>query len=233
MATASELIANIRGFFTPDVIGRLSTLVAETPAVTEKAMRSAVPAMLGGVLSLGSRPGGIRQVQGLLGANDRLPESYGSMLASDAVGLRQTGHEILGSLFGGKLDAVVESVAHSTGGDPSSVSSALALAAPFIMSLLGWQVRSQGLSAGELVGLLTSHKESITHLIPPSLDGLLGLPGIKVPDHPIVRTRTPNAGRATAPVTTRATARPGWWPWALGLALLLLLATWYAARFVR
>src|SRR5262245_62046243 len=70
MATASDLIANIQGFFTPDVVGRLSTLVAETPDATQKAMRSAVPAMLGGVLSLGSRPGGIRQVQALLGADD-------------------------------------------------------------------------------------------------------------------------------------------------------------------
>jgi outer membrane protein OmpA-like peptidoglycan-associated protein len=232
MATATDLIANIQSFITPDVTQRLATLVGETPAGTQKAMKAAVPTLLGGVLNLGSQPGGINQLQALLTADDRLPESLGSMLGSDALGLRRMGQDILGSLFGGKLDSVVDAVASSAGAKPSAVSSLLTLAAPLILSVLGRQARSQGLTAGGLLGLLATHKDAITQLIPPSLSNVLGLASIKIPDTPLVSDRVLTTTRTVTPVPARRSGLPDWWPWALALGLLALVGIWYAARSV-
>ena len=63
IASATDLIASIQSFITPDVVQRLATLVGETPAVTQKTMKGVVPAMLGGILNLGSQPAGISQLQ--------------------------------------------------------------------------------------------------------------------------------------------------------------------------
>ena len=231
IASATDLIASIQSFITPDVVQRLATLVGETPAVTQKTMKGVVPAMLGGILNLGSQPAGISQLQSMLAADDRLPESLGSMLGTNAVGLRQSGQEILGSLFGGKLDSVVDAVAGTAGAKTSAVSSLLTLAAPLIMSVLGRQARAQGLSAAGLVDLLATHKDAIASLLPSSLAGVLGLAGLRFPSTPVVTDRTLNA-RTTTPEVVRAGGLPAWWPWALGLGLLALLGIWYAARSV-
>jgi OmpA-OmpF porin, OOP family len=226
MATVTDLIAGVQSFLTPDVTQRLATLVGETPAVTQKALKGVVPAMLGGILNLGSQPGGISQLQSLLTADERLPENIGSILGSNALDLRRAGQDILGSLFGGKLDSVVDSVASTAGAKPSAMSSLLTLAAPLILSILGRQARSQGLSAAGLVSLLASNKDAIMHLIPPSLAGVLGLPGLRI-DAPAERVTT-----RTVDQPARPSGLPAWWPWALALGLLALLGIWYAARSV-
>jgi hypothetical protein len=139
------------------------------------------------------------------------------------------GQVILDSLFGGKLDSVVESVANSAGARPSAVSSLLTLAAPFIMSILGRQVRSQGLNAGELVNLLATHQEAITNLLPPSLASALGLPGLRIPGARVASDRVVTTTRTVTPAPARASGLPAWWPWAV-VGLLVLLGVWYAAR---
>ena len=230
--TATDLITGIQSFITPDVVQRLATLVGETPAVTQKAMKGVVPTMLGGVLNLGSQPGGISQLQALLPANDSVLESFGSTLGSNAVGLRRTGQDILGSLLGGKLDSVVDSVAGTAGAKPSAISSLLALVAPIIMSALGRQARSQGLTVTGLVNLLATHKDAIASLIPPSLSSVLGLASLNFPGASVVSDRPVDTTRTVPPAPARPSAIGAWWPWALGLGLLLLLGLWYAARSV-
>ena len=231
IASATDLIASIQSFITPDVVQRLATLVGETPAVTQKTMKGVVPAMLGGILNLGSQPAGISQLQSMLAADERLPESLGSMLGTNAVGLRQTGQEILGSLFGGKLDSVVDAVAGTAGAKTSAVSSLLTLAAPLIMSVLGRQARAQGLSAAGLVDLLATHKDAIASLLPSSLAGVLGLAGLRFPSDS-GRDRPDSECPDHDP-------RGGASEWPSGLVALgartrtaPLLGIWYAARSV-
>lgn len=230
--TPTDLITSIQSFITPDVVQRLATLVGETPVATQKVMKGVVPAMLGGVLNLGSQPGGISQLQALLPANDSLLESLGSTLGTNAIGLRRTGQEILGSLFGGKLDSVIDSLAGSAGAQPSGVSSLLTLVAPIIMSVLGQQARTRGLTATGLVNLLATHKEAITNLIPPSLTSALGLASLNFRVTPAMTDRPVSTTRTVTSTPARPSGWPAWWPWALGLGLLLLLGLWYAARSV-
>jgi outer membrane protein OmpA-like peptidoglycan-associated protein len=142
------------------------------------------------------------------------------------------GQEILGGLFGGKLDAVVDSVAKTAGAKPSAVSSLLTLVAPLIMSVLGRQTRSQGLTAAGLVSLLATQRQAITQLIPASLSGLLGLPGLRIPETVGVGDRTLETTRSVTPEVARRGGLPAWWPWALALGLLLLAGLWYASRSV-
>jgi hypothetical protein len=230
MATVPDLIATVQRFMTAEVTQQLATLVDERPAVIQKALRGIAPAMLGGVLNLGTQRGGISQLQRLLTPDDRLPEGFGSILGSNAVGLRQTGQDILGTLFGGKLDSVVESIASTAGAKATAVSSLFTLVAPLIMSVLDRQARVQGLTATGLLGFLAAHKEAIVHLIPPSLTSAIGLAGITIPDVPTTTTRFPHATLPVTPATARESGWPAWWLWALALGVLLLLGVWYVAR---
>jgi outer membrane protein OmpA-like peptidoglycan-associated protein len=132
----------------------------------------------------------------------------------------------VGSLFGGKLDSVVDAVASSAGAKPSAVSSLLTLAAPLILGILGRQARAQGLNAGALVNLLAGQKDVITSLIPPSLAVVLGLTGMRTLETPIVTGRRLD----TTPAPARPRSSPVWWPWALGLGALALFGLWYAMR---
>src|SRR5262245_47572062 len=75
MAIATDLIGGIQTFVTPDLAQRLTTLVSERPAVTQTALKGAVPAILAGVLNLGSKLAGMDQLQTLLETDDRLPRS--------------------------------------------------------------------------------------------------------------------------------------------------------------
>jgi outer membrane protein OmpA-like peptidoglycan-associated protein len=229
MATTTDLLTSIQSYMTPDLVQRLTTLVGETPATTQKVMQGIVPTMLGGLLNLGSQPGGVSQVQALLSTENQPPENLVSMLGSNAIGLREKGQEILGSLFAGKLDTVANTLASAAGAKTSAVSSLLTLAAPVIMSVLGRQARAQGLTAGGLLNLLTSNKDAIVGLVPAGLAPMLGLPSLRVPAAaPVVSQRPLD--------TTRTVVRPRaempWWPWALGLGLLLLFGLWYSTRTV-
>lgn len=65
-----------------------------------------------------------------------------------------TGRDVLRTVFGGKLDTVVDQLDSASGVKTSSASSLLSLATPLVLGVLGRQVKARGLNAGGLANLL-------------------------------------------------------------------------------
>ncbi len=214
----SNLLETINSYLTPDVISKASGFLGENPANTSKAMTGIVPTLLSSVAHLSSQPGGATQLESLLsgGGHDgsilgNLSNVFGGGSATtSAIG---QGEKILGTLLGNNTSSVTSAIAGFSGIGRGSASSLLALAAPFVLGVIGKIKATQGLNASGLASLLSSNKASFASAIPPALTGVVPTPAVggvrSVPVAPIVEKSKPIP----------------WLPIALGaLALLALLA---------
>jgi len=221
MASLLELVQDT---LTPDIIGKITNLVGETPAATESALRRAAPAVLAGVADNASTAEGAEHMRSLVrdgGWGADLLNNLGSRLGDgDATsGLVAAGTNLLASLFGRNADGVVDVISRDVRVRPGSASTILSLAAPIVMSVLGKQMASRGLSASGLAEMLGAERGSLLAALPAGLSGLLGLRGSAaetLPRERVIRAAEPDVGRPS---------RTNWWPALLaGLAALAFLA---------
>jgi len=195
MASLLELVQDT---LTPDIIGKITNLVGETPAATESALRRAAPAVLAGVADNASTAEGAEHMRPLVrdgGWGADLLNNLGSRLGGgDATsGLVAAGTNLLASLFGRNADGVVDVISRDVRVRPGSASTILSLAAPIVMSVLGKQMASRGLSASGLAEMLGAERGSLLAALPAGLSGLLGLRGAAAETIPRERQRTVNA----------------------------------------
>lgn len=237
MASLLELVQET---VTPDIMRTVSGLVGETPAATDSALRRAAPAVLAGVLNNASTTAGAERVRSLVtegGWGADVLGNLGSRLTggSGTGNLLSSGARLVSSLFGNKTDGITDLIASGSGVQRGSASTILALAAPIVMSVVGKQITSRGLSASGLSTMLAGERTSLLGALPAGITGLLGMkdpmrPAAEVPDtrtdvrpaaEPIVRERYEHE-----PVVDRAAASPlsRWWPALLvGLAAVAML----------
>ena len=211
---AVNLIDLASTYLTPDVVSKLAGVIGENPTGTQKAIESAVPALLGGAISQASTPSGLSSLMGLLAPGKLDPSILANLSGllgggSSTSNLLSSGEGIVKSLFGDKAGLVASLLGNQAGIKTSSVTSLLGMAAPIVMSLLGKQVTSGNLSASGLASLLMSQKDQISQLLPAGLGNALGLASL------------PSVSSAPPAVTAQA-SKPNWWPWLLGLAAVLL-----------
>jgi outer membrane protein OmpA-like peptidoglycan-associated protein len=217
--SAISILDLVRSAVTPDVVRRVSGVIGETPAATEKAFGAAVPAILAGAAERASTPTGAEGLLSMItqgGYSGGLLDTLGSQLGVESSSrLMQAGARIISSLFGGHREALTDTVASAAGMRRGSVTSLLSLAAPIVMSVLGKQIASRGLDATGLISLLGGQRDAIMALVPGGLAGLLGGPAPRaIPDEPVEFDRR----------------RPSLWGWPLlaailaGVALLFLFA---------
>jgi len=212
MASLLELVQET---LTPDIVGKLSRLVGETPAATDSALRRAAPTVLAGVAANATTPDGVERMRSLVadgGWGADFLNSLGSRLSGGGgtSNLLASGATLVSNLFGSKSDALTDRIATGADIERSSASTILSLAAPIVMSVLGKQIASRGLDASGLSALLGSERASLLSALPAGIGALLG-----VKDSVGAGTRAAVA------------ARPGlgnWWPALLaGLAALAFL----------
>lgn len=214
---ATNLMDLIEGYLTPDTMQKLSGLVGENAETTEKGLGAAVPAVLAGLLGMGSGGSGASQLFDLVTGSNA-----GGLLGNLASPqVLSSGQSLLGSIFGGKTNAVAETIATAVGLKPGTASSLLSLAAPLVLGVLGKEVSSKGLNAAALLSLLVSQKDLIARYAPAGLAKVLGLPSL-----------AGAAGRAASEVSARVPAAPPASPmrWLLPLFALLALGFLYLLR---
>jgi hypothetical protein len=230
-----SIIEAVSRFLTPDVIGKIASATSLDSATAQKAANASVPAILGGLADLASKPGGARQLAsaiaeqpaGLLstltnaiGGNAQLPDKGSSMLAS-----------LLG---GGALGTLVSSVSKFAGIGEGSARSLMGLLTPVVLSVLGREQRAAGMEASGLARMLMDQKDQITAALPAGLSGMLGSLGAKPPESNVYASRQPaymssasSTDRAPAVTEPKAsTSGASWAYWALPLLALLGLM-WY------
>src|SRR5690242_3601330 len=129
------LLELVQDTLTPDIIGKITNLVGETPAATESALRRAAPAVLAGVADNASTAEGAEHMRSLVrdgGWGADLLNNLGSRLGDgDATsGLVAAGTNLLASLFGRNADGFVDVISRDVRVRPGSASTILSLAAP-------------------------------------------------------------------------------------------------------
>ena len=202
-------------YLTPDVMDRLATFTGESPVATTRAFAGAAPAVIAGMATNAGDTHGLAQLVNLFqqGKFDgsMLDNLAGAYSGSSLDGLMRTGGPLLGSLFGARSAALVDAIAGYAGVKRTSAMSILSAAAPFVMSLVGRQLLSQGgISANALRNLLADQQATVASAVPPAIGAAL--------------TSTSPAGAARVPAGTGTRTRNRLVPIVIGIVLLLVLA---------
>jgi outer membrane protein OmpA-like peptidoglycan-associated protein len=229
----SSILDLCRAPFTSDALRRVSGALDEGPAVIDKAVAGAAPAILIGVLDTASTPAGMDRVRAMI----RDTRSLGAMLDNPGSLLRdrsateevmRRGLRVVSTLFGNRADGITEALAGYAGMRSGAASSLLSLVAPIILSLLDRRAGAAGLDFSGVMGLLRAQRSTIAGAVPTGLATALGFrderSGQGTDARSAQRGRPVRAGRAARP-RERRPATPRLWPFLVaGAGVLALLA---------
>lgn len=240
---STNLVSSIMQLLTPDLIARIASALGLERSVAQKAIAAGVPAILAGLASLASKPGGAQQLSSVL-ARQR-PDMLDTVMTSSLTGsarttLSEEGSDQLSSLLGrGGLNGLMSAISTYTGMSQNKSETLLGLLAPMVMGAIGQQQRKAGVDSAGLVDLLTSQKSEIAAALPSGFVDHLGDSGYMDMLDRGLRTSAESASGAAGRVggvaesgmgaASRAasTARTQTWPfWLAGVVALLALG-WY------
>ncbi len=218
----TNILEGLQSVFSGEIVGKLGQFLGEDPAKTKSALGSALPAILGGLVSKGSSSEGASEILGMITkggfGEDTLKGLSGAFSGGEATkNLLNTGRELLSGIFGGKLSGVIDWICESGKIGKSTASSLLALAVPAVMGFLGREAKGANLDGAGLMNLLSGQAGFLKNLAPAGLGSVVGLPaGISG----IART-------VSEPVKKAAAA----WKWVLPLFILGAALLYVFGRF--
>jgi OOP family OmpA-OmpF porin len=205
---ATNLLESTTKQLTPEMIQHVGALIGETPVHTQKAVDGAIPTLFAGLIYLSSSEKGPTQLLDLLNHDNygRLLNNLSGLLerGNTAQILMTAGRDILDTLFAGKLGAVSEIIATTSGVTSASASSLLSLTAPVVVGIVGKARAMQGLNAAGLTKVLMGQKDDISRLAPAELAGVFGLSSITDLGSGLAGTET----GATSDTVRRAASAP-------------------------
>jgi outer membrane protein OmpA-like peptidoglycan-associated protein len=228
---AIDLVDLVKGYLTPDVIGKASDLVGESSGATQKALGGIVPTLVSAVMNTASTNEGSQQLVRTLDAGKYNGSALNSAASLFTGGLATqngltAGRGLVESLFGSKLGGVTDLLARFAGIRPESASSLLALAAPLVMHVIGNQRTAIGPDASSLSSLLRSQRSMLSGLLPAGLGSLLGWSAVTSGAETLTSSVSGAASRVTremaAAVPEPVGQRQSWFAPLLVLAALAL-----------
>ncbi|TXF87861.1 DUF937 domain-containing protein [Neolewinella aurantiaca] len=236
----ANILDNIAGMLTPEMMGSIGNKLNESPSGVESALSGILPSILGGMVQ--------KAEGGNFGAIFDMLKGADNFNLSDLIGMmgsgnlaqndpRDIGGGLLGSLLGNKTGGLIDAVSGMAGINKKSSSSLLGMAAPFIMSFLAKKIKGEKLDSSGLASILLGQKSSIMAAIPGVLSAVLGFgkttPSVSTRAAAATTTATRAASTAAANTTATATAAAssgmGFLKWLLPLLLLGALA-WFGLR---
>ncbi|TDE16287.1 OmpA family protein [Dyadobacter psychrotolerans] len=172
-------ILNIaKEYLTRTNIEKLAGLVGENTSSVQGALGGIFPSVLAGIMDKASTTSGAGEVLRLVNGEqgDFAPEDLSEILTSPSIAqsLLSTGGKLLPMLFGNKTSDITDAIASQNGIKKSSASSLLSFAAPFLISVIGKQVKSSGMGISGLTTMLMSQREPVLSALPGRLSGVLG-----------------------------------------------------------
>lgn len=177
---ATNLLEQLGRMFTGDIVGQIGQFLGEgTPAV-QKAVPAALAALVGGVASKGASMDGASRILDLVRSGGFGEETLSGMAASlaggaETTGLLEKGTALVGSILGDRAGGVADWLSSLSGLGKGSAQSLLGLLAPFVMGLIGKEVKDKNLGAGGLMELLNGQGTFLQQAAPAGLAGLLSL----------------------------------------------------------
>ena len=224
---ATSLLTQLINDFTGDTLSTAASAIGETPARTENALGSVLPALISGLASKASTADQATDLLDVIRTNeldsDRLADTATALKDPGSIeGLGATGRSLTKSLFGGRAGSLVDLVASRSGISRSSTSSLMNLALPIVLGMIAKRVKAAGWSEANLMALLGEQRSS--------LPDVPGLAAALNPDVARVETieresapyvSTPERIRTTPIGDGPGSRRGGAWLWAVPLLILI------------
>jgi len=229
-----ELI--LKQLLSGDVLGNLAGALGASTEDTKKAVSASIPAMLGGIGSLASKPEGANKLwNSLKQVDENIGTDWGGMLTGEKGNeLAKSGTSMLESVFGkGLLSALINGLGGFLGGKSALITKLLPMLAPMLMGTIARQVKSGGLDLAGLTKMLTGQKGNIAAAMPQgllnSLSGVQGLGDLAGFAKGAAATAG-SASRAAASAATEAVSPLKWLLPLLALAAIAFAGYWFFIR---
>jgi outer membrane protein OmpA-like peptidoglycan-associated protein len=242
-----NLLDMLKDQVTGSLAKQASSFLGESEENVTSGLGNIFPALLGSVINKSSEPSGAGGLMDLIGGLDMdMLGDIGGLFgggSSSVNGLLNSGGGIVESLLGDKAGGIIEMISKVSGLKGGSTSSLLKMAAPFLMGIIGKQMKGKGLSF--LTDLLMGQKEHVQAALPPSMSGLFGLgkmannisgavagaaggamSGATKAAGNVANTAGNAARKTTAAANDAASKGMSWLKWALPLLLIGAVAIW-------
>lgn len=167
----TNLVDILKGYVTPDVISKASTMLGESESGVYKGVSASIPTLLSGLVHKSNDSSTMESVMNLINENSsnydnvlsNLPSlltGYGNSTALDS------GSKLMALLFKNKQSDTTDVIARTSGIKESSAASLLGMAAPMLLSYFA----KSGMTLSSLKSLLSSQKENILSAAPSGLN---------------------------------------------------------------
>lgn len=167
----TNLVDILKGYVTPDVISKTSTMLGESESGVYKGVSASIPTLLSGLVHKSNDSSTMESVMNLINENSsnydnvlsNLPSlltGYGNSTALDS------GSKLMALLFKNKQSDTTDVIARTSGIKESSAASLLGMAAPMLLSYFA----KSGMTLSSLKSLLSSQKENILSAAPSGLN---------------------------------------------------------------
>jgi OmpA-OmpF porin, OOP family len=176
----SNLLDSIKGYLTPELMSQAASLLGENESSIAKAAGGLAPTILAGLVSKSGDSGAMGSIFNMLSGvqSDNLLGNLGSLLGGGNLAHndpKDLAGNLMGSLFGGKVPAILNAISSFAGIKSSSTSSLLGMVGPLVMGVLGKKISTDGLNVSGLANLLLGQKSSIMGALPAGLGSVMGL----------------------------------------------------------
>jgi outer membrane protein OmpA-like peptidoglycan-associated protein len=182
---AVDLLNRVKVFWNSEAIQQLSVMLDEQPDRVTQALSLGASTFLAGLLRSASGATGADHLVDQMKDEPEEMARFGGLSGllkhlaglGDVVGLDplvQHGRSVLRSIFGDKLDDVINLIANDSGAKPSTAGALMSLLAPTLMGLIRKEIGAQGLTGESLRGFLANQRDSVFAQVPGNLAETLG-----------------------------------------------------------
>lgn len=168
-----NLLESLKGYITPDLISKASSMLGESEGGITKGIAAVFPTLLSGLLNKTGDSGAMGSIMSLISDN----QSSSAGVLSNVAGLLSSnsaasgvGASLLGTLFGNNQSKITDLISNVSGIKGSSASSLMGLAAPLLVS----HFAKSNTSLSGLTSLLSSQKSNILAAAPLGLSSMAG-----------------------------------------------------------
>ncbi|WP_413991533.1 DUF937 domain-containing protein [Labrys okinawensis] len=211
---AINLPSLVSQLITPDLINRIAAAIGIDPALAQKLVNAAIPAVLGAFASEASNPDGAKSISDLISNQDpNMLDNLVSGLKSGNAGALDSGAAVLSSLLGneglGQLSSVL---GQATGASQQAASSVLGLVGPAVVGAISNQSPENWQDGAAVANLFEGEKKAIASALPASLAAALNdggfLQGFESAVSGAFKTTTSTLGSAAGAATSTLNPQP-------------------------